>query len=88
MPNMNENLNIRTTVEKVVQQVLADSGRSPNSLRDEDLLFSQIGLDSLDLAQVVVTLEVKLGVDPFRHGGRPIRTFGELVQAYQSASAS
>ncbi|HZZ26613.1 MAG TPA: acyl carrier protein [Pirellulales bacterium] len=85
---MSQNADIRGTVEKVIQQVLASSGRSAQSLQDQDLLFSKIGLDSLDLAQVVVILESELGVDPFWKSGEPIRTFGDLVQAYQSARQS
>jgi acyl carrier protein len=48
------------------------------------LLAVEVGLDSLDLAQVVVLLEQQLGVDPFRKRGAAIRTFADLVRAYRT----
>ena len=79
---MSQSHEIRTTIEAAVGRVLADKGLSPRPIADNDALFGQIGLDSLDLAQVVVALEQELGVDPYRQVGRPLRTFGDLVQAY------
>jgi acyl carrier protein len=81
---MNGKINPRDVVERAIQHVLSNSGRAGQLLKDEDLLFGKIGLDSLDLAQVVVALEQELKVDPFRKSGRPIRTFGDLVRAYQA----
>jgi acyl carrier protein len=52
-------------------------------LRDEDALVGTLGLDSLDLAVLVVGLEQALGVDPFRQGARPVTSFGELVKLYE-----
>jgi acyl carrier protein len=75
---------IRTAVEAEIQRVLEESGRPVVSLRDDDSLFVTLGLDSLDLAQVVVALEQSLKVDPFRKRGISIRTFGDLVQAYRA----
>ncbi len=74
---------VRTIVQATLQRVLEDSGRARVSFEDDDLLFVEIGLDSLDLVQVVVVLEQELKVDPFRKSGSPIRTFGDLVRAYQ-----
>jgi acyl carrier protein len=78
---MNAKSSPRNTIEHAIHQVLLNSGRSAQPLQDS--LFEKIGLDSLDLAQVVVALEQELKVDPFRKAGSPIRTFGDLVQAYQ-----
>jgi acyl carrier protein len=52
------------------------------------LLSSDLGLDSLDLAQTIVLLERSLGVDPFRaaSGSRPsIRSVADLIMIYESA---
>jgi len=81
---MSRSPEIRTAVEAEIQRVLEDSGRPVVGLRDDDLLFAKVGLDSLDLAQVVVALEQSLGIDPFRKRGISIRTFGDLVQAYRA----
>jgi acyl carrier protein len=80
---MNGKSNPRSAIEKAIHQVLLNSGRAAQPLQDEDSLFEKIGLDSLDLAQIVVALEQELKVDPFRKAGSPIRTFGDLVRAYQ-----
>jgi acyl carrier protein len=76
--------NIRATVQSTIQNVLENTNRLRQSFEDDDLLFVEVGLDSLDLAQVVVSLEQELGVDPFRKSGAPIRTFGDLVRAYRT----
>ena len=76
--------NIRATVQATIQRVLENTSRPRLSFEDDDLLFVEVGLDSLDLAQVVVTLEQEWGVDPFRKSGGPIRTFGDLVRAYRA----
>jgi len=55
------------------------------------LLATDLGLDSLDLAQTIVLLERSLGVDPFRSpsGSRPaIRTVGDLISIYTEALAA
>jgi acyl carrier protein len=80
---MNAKSHPRDAIETAIHQVLLNSGRAAQPLQDEDILFEKIGLDSLDLAQIVVALEQELKVDPFRKTGSPIRTFGDLVQAYQ-----
>lgn len=69
---------------RVINRILTDSGRPERTLRDEDALVGTLGLDSLDLAVLVVGLEQALGVDPFRQGARPVTTFGELVRLYES----
>jgi acyl carrier protein len=80
---MTEPANLRETIEQAICEVLAGSGRAPNVIYPEHTLSTEIGLDSLDVAQVVVLLEQRLGVDPFRVGGQSIRTFADLHQAYR-----
>jgi acyl carrier protein len=82
---MNHIENIRATVKATIQQVLEGTGRPRRPFEDDDLLFAEVGLDSLDLAQVVVMLEQEIGVDPFCQSGATIRTFADLVRSYQAA---
>jgi acyl carrier protein len=77
--------NIRAKVKATVQQVLEATNRPQRPFEDDDLLFAEVGLDSLDLAQVVVILEKELGVDPFQQSGAHIRTFADLVRSYHAA---
>jgi acyl carrier protein len=80
---MTSQQNIRHVVSDTINQVLADSGRPKREFRDDDTLTGTIGLDSLDLAVLVVTLEQKLGVDPFRDGAQAVPTFGQFVTVYE-----
>jgi len=76
---------VRESVAEVINGRLADSDRPQRTFSDDDALRDDLGLDSLDLAATIVGLEQALGVDPFRQGVRPVRTFGELVDLYTKA---
>jgi len=74
---------VRNSVADAIGRVLRDSGRPvPENIADEDTFAAKLKLDSLDMAVLVVALETDLGVDPFRSGVAPVRTFGELVSVY------
>jgi acyl carrier protein len=79
---------LRDTVSDAINQVLADSGRPKKVFSDGDTITGTIGLDSLDLAVLVVTLEQKLGIDPFRDGARAVPTFREFVSVYEKAKSN
>jgi len=75
-------------VAAAIRTVLHDTGREAKSVDPAMLLASDLGLDSLDLAQTIVLLERSLGVDPFRsaHGARPaIRCVADLITVYSQA---
>jgi acyl carrier protein len=74
---------LRQTIVDTINKVRTDSGRESLSANDSDALTGELGLDSLDLAVLVVSLEKSLGVDPFRDGSTTARTLGELVTVYQ-----
>lgn len=77
-------------VAAAIRTVLRDTGRAAGSIEGPMLLATDLGLDSLDLAQSIVLLERSLGVDPFRSAAagspRPaIRTVSDLVAIYSQA---
>jgi len=77
-------------IASAIRTVLHDTGRSAREVEPSMLLATDLGLDSLDLAQTIVLLERSLGVDPFRapSGSRPaIRTVGDLISSYTEALA-
>jgi acyl carrier protein len=78
---------IHAAVTTAIQTVLRDTGRGTATISPEMLLSTDLGLDSLDLAQTVVLLERALGTDPFRQagGGSTVRTVGDLVAIYTKA---
>ena len=81
---------IPDAIATAIRTVLHDTGRSAREAESSMLLATDLGLDSLDLAQTIVLLERSLGVDPFRSAPaaapRPaIRTVSDLVSIYSSA---
>ena len=74
---------VKTTIANVIKKILTDSGRPTKELGDDDILTTNVGLDSLDLAVLVVSLEQQLAVDPFREGASAVPTFGALVALYE-----
>lgn len=77
-------------VRAAIECVYRDTARPRREVLPGSLLGADLGLDSLDLAQIVVLLERALGVDPFRDpaaGGSqgPIRTVEQLVGVYTRA---
>ena len=79
---------VPAAIAAAIHTVLHDTGRDAKAVEPEMLLSSDLGLDSLDLAQTIVLLERSLGVDPFRSGSsaRPaIRTVADLAAIYTEA---
>ena len=78
---------MRETVHAVVLDVARDRGGTLDRVEDRQQWTVELGLRSLDLAEVVATLEETLGVDPFLElvPITSIRTVGDLVAAYEKA---
>lgn len=78
-----------SALSMAVEAVYRDTARPPRDVVPGALLGADLGLDSLDLAQVVVLLERSLGVDPFRDpvpaARGPVRTVDQLVTLYAVA---
>lgn len=74
---------VQAAVTAVVHRILRDTGRPTRPLDPADTFTGTLGLDSLDLAVLVVGLEQELQVDPFRAGAAPVQTVGELVSLYR-----
>jgi acyl carrier protein len=76
-----------TAAQETVQKALADLlGRRDTAadlltITAETDLYSDLDLDSLEVAELSVLLEDELGTDPYSQGLVP-RTVGELVAFY------
>jgi acyl carrier protein len=55
-----------------------------------NLFSSESGMDSLDLAELIVRMEEKFGVDPFKESGprTSLRTLGDLAAYYEKSAGS
>lgn len=81
-------MNTRDEVMAVLQQILGRKHRELGPVGDDVSLFHDgIGLDSFDLAELSVNLELRLGKDPFT-SGRMVRTLGELLAFYEPHGSS
>jgi acyl carrier protein len=78
---------VREAVLEEVRLLLAARGGGQVGL-DGERRLSDLGLDSLGFAELVVQLEARLGVDPFASlvGIADVRTVDDLVAAYGMAS--
>lgn len=84
---------VLAAVRSALEAVYRDTGRPQRDVASDALLGTDLGLDSLDMAQVVVLLERSLGVDPFRDRAPtaptgPVRTVRHLVALYAAAVGS
>jgi acyl carrier protein len=79
---------VSDAISSAIRTVLHDTGREAKAVEPSMLLSSDLGLDSLDLAQTIVLLERSLGVDPFRAAAgtrHAIRTVADLIAIYTEA---
>ena len=75
------------TIVDVIQTILIERNDPVPALHPETQI-SASGLDSLDVAVLVVRLEERFGTDPFQNGAfeRFPRTLGELADLYKQTS--
>ena len=78
-------------LEAIVHQVVLETAQQTSpavtEINDDDALTGELGLESLDLAQIVATLEARTGLDPFAElvAITGVRTYRDLVAAYRRA---
>lgn len=70
------------TVVAVIKELLERRGAAGVEITPESELSAQLGLDSLELAELSAALEDDLGRDPYTAGLVP-ETVGELIAFYQ-----
>lgn len=72
-------------VFEVLTTIVASRRSGLPSLDRSQTLTHDLGLESLDLARAVATLEFVLNADPFRHNVpiTSVRTVGDLCDAYE-----
>jgi acyl carrier protein len=71
-------------IETILATIAASKGlAAPKIDPNMQLLGGGLPMDSLDLAALVVELEMVTGYDPFKAGFINFRTAGELAKLYQ-----
>lgn len=79
---------IQQQIETFITEALRDKGLQVPELRDNtELLGGELGIDSLDLAAIVIRLSEWVGRDPFESGFIEFRTIGELAGLYSKPAS-
>lgn len=77
---------VTAAVNDTIAAVMAQRGLDPARIAGDAKLSDTLGLKSMDLAQIVLTLEDDLETDPFQSIPiTSIRTVGDLIAAYAVA---
>ncbi len=77
--------NVTQSIIDEILALLAAKGSTQSKIDESDELNAHLGLTSLELAQLVAMLEVRLDADPFATQTpiTRIRTVGDLIDAYE-----
>ncbi|WP_413166993.1 hypothetical protein ACL6C3_09865 [Capilliphycus salinus ALCB114379] len=78
-------VNIEQIIHETVLQIAQQNSAKITEIDSEQKLNADLGFSSLDLAQLVAILEIKLNADPFAElvSITTIRTVGDLCDAYE-----
>ncbi len=72
-------------VIKALEEVITAKGLNAPKLSPDTLLDHQLGLESLDFAELLIRLEETTGKDPFAERTTPqIRTISDLAALYET----
>ncbi|WP_408912827.1 phosphopantetheine-binding protein [Bacteroides sp. BFG-257] len=75
-------MNVLETIENIINIVLMNRGKAKvNSITAGSSLRDDLGLDSLDLAELTVRIEAEYDVDIFEDG--VVTTIGEILAKIQ-----
>lgn len=73
---------IKQAIDAVILEILAQNNRGDRQLKETDSFSKDLGFTSLDVAQLIATLEMELGVDPFSQGAAAISEVNTVAKLY------
>ncbi len=81
-----ENTAVVEIINEEILSMLSTSGSDIETINMDDTITDHLGLTSLDLAQLVAMLEIRLSADPFASHTSitSVRTVGDLSDAYNT----
>jgi acyl carrier protein len=77
--------NVKNTILTETRALIEAKSMACPALDDDTQFLRDTPMDSLDLATLLVTLEIQLGVDPFRDGFVTFHSVAELAELYTAA---
>ena len=77
---------LETAVCQTILQIARERNQSLTEVSLQHTLIADLGLSSLDLAELVALLEMKTGKDPFSNDVSisTVKTVGDLCRAYDT----
>jgi acyl carrier protein len=81
LPDADTAVRAETIIHETIQKLLKLRGAAAIEVGPESKLTADLGLDSLELAELSAVLEDEVGYDPFSEGIVP-ETVSELVAYY------
>lgn len=78
--------NVKSTILKTLHAILQEQGETDRTIDIDASLNAELGLSSMNLAELVSELEMALGVDPFEahYSITDIVTLRDLIGAYEA----
>jgi acyl carrier protein len=83
LPDAETTLPVETIIHDTIRSLLEQRGASGIEVRPQSTLTGDLGLDSLELAELSAVLEDEVGHDPFSEGIVP-ETVAELIGYYDN----
>jgi len=83
-------MELERAIHEAVLEVARQRRDDLKAVAEDQRLTEDLGLGSLDLAQLVAMLEIRLGLDPFstQTSVAAVRTVGDLCAAYRRCHAA
>ncbi|MBI1674474.1 MULTISPECIES: phosphopantetheine-binding protein [unclassified Shewanella] len=75
--------NLNTTIIDETRRIIEAKGEICPNISLNNHFLNDLPMDSLDLATLIVSLEMSTGIDPFREGFKTFHTVGELINLYE-----
>ncbi|MBQ9558313.1 MAG: acyl carrier protein [Clostridia bacterium] len=70
--------------EKVREMICNQLDLEPETVTEESLIIEELGADSLDIVDLVMTIEEELGIEVPDEAIEQIRTVGDVVKFIES----
>lgn len=83
-------LQVRSRLLEALSRIVEAAHPGFRPIRELDDLVDDLGLESLDLAELIAVMEIEFDLDPFARIAsiRAMRKVGDLLNAYEAAVAS
>ena len=79
--------NLAEIILNETKHIIENKGEKCPEIHLDSAFLSDLPMDSLDLATLIVSLELTTGIDPFRDGFKSFHSVADLIKLYQGAVA-